>query len=42
MSSARDSAGLQAMLLDPHDLYAGYDVKRVKSLTELATLVTGL
>jgi putative hydrolase of the HAD superfamily len=35
------SAGLQAMLLDPHDLYAGYDVRRVKSLNELATLVTG-
>jgi putative hydrolase of the HAD superfamily len=35
------SAGLQAMLLDPHDLYGGYDVKRVKSLNELVTLVTG-
>ena len=35
------SAGLQAMLLDPHDLYAGYDVERVKSLSELVTLVTG-
>lgn len=35
------SAGLQTMLLDPHDLYAGYDVRRVKSLSELATLVTG-
>ena len=36
------NAGLQAMLLDPHDLYAGYDVKRVKSLDELATIITGL
>jgi len=36
------SAGLQAMLLDPHDLYTGYDVTRVKSLDQLATLVTGL
>jgi putative hydrolase of the HAD superfamily len=36
------SAGLQAMLLDPHDLYVGYDVKRVKSLNELAAFVTGL
>ena len=35
-------AGLQTMLLDPHDLYAEYDVRRVKSLSELATLVTGL
>ena len=35
------SAGLQAMLLDPHDLYAGYDVTRVKSLSELAAIVTG-
>ncbi len=29
------SAGLQAMLLDPHDLSAGYDVPRVQSLDEL-------
>ena len=35
-------AGLQAMLLDPHDLYAGYDVRRVKSLNELVAIVTGL
>ena len=35
------SAGLQAMLLDPYDLYAGYDVDRVKSLSEVVTLVTG-
>ena len=34
------NAGLQTMLLDPHDLYAGFDVTRVKSLVELATLVT--
>jgi putative hydrolase of the HAD superfamily len=36
------SAGLQAMLLDPHGLYTGYDVPRVKSLHELAALVTTL
>jgi len=35
-------AGLQSMLLDPHDLYAGYDVKRVKSLDQLVTAITGL
>ena len=34
-------AGLQTMLLDPHDLYADFDVTRVKSLNELATLVIG-
>jgi putative hydrolase of the HAD superfamily len=34
-------AGLQTMLLDPHDLYSGYDVRRVKSLDELATFVAG-
>lgn len=33
------SAGLRAMLFDPHDLYAGYDVRRVKSLDELATMI---
>ncbi len=36
------SAGLQAMLFDPHDLYAGYDVPRITSLDELATLVARL
>ena len=36
------SAGLQAMLFDPHDLYRDYDVQRVKSLDDLATIVTGL
>jgi FMN phosphatase YigB (HAD superfamily) len=30
------SAGLQAMLIDPHDLYEGYDVERVRSLSDLA------
>ena len=30
------SAGLRAMLIDPHDLYAGYDVERITSLAELA------
>lgn len=29
-------AGLQAMLIDPHDLYGAYDVERVRSLGELA------
>ena len=33
------SAGLQSMLLDSHDLYAEYDVKRLKSLSELATIL---
>ena len=28
-------AGLQAMLLDPHGLYGGYDVERIASLGEL-------
>jgi FMN phosphatase YigB (HAD superfamily) len=32
-------AGLQAMLLDPHDLYSDYDVKRVKNLNEIVALV---
>jgi putative hydrolase of the HAD superfamily len=31
------SAGLQAILFDPHDLYAGHDVERVKRLDELAS-----
>ena len=35
-------AGLQAMLFDPHDLYADYDVPRVNSLDELVTLITDL
>jgi putative hydrolase of the HAD superfamily len=35
------AAGLQAMLFDPHDLYATYDVERVKTLDELAAFVTG-
>jgi putative hydrolase of the HAD superfamily len=35
------AAGLQAMLLDPNDLYAGYAVQRVKTLHELAAMVTG-
>ena len=29
------SANLRAILLDPHDLYAGYDVDRVRTLGEL-------
>ena len=28
-------AGLQAMLLDPHDLYGEYDVERIRNLDEL-------
>jgi putative hydrolase of the HAD superfamily len=36
------SAGLQARLYDPHDLYARFDVPRVKSLDDLAALVTRL
>ena len=36
------AAGLQAMLLDPHDLYDAYDVERVKTLDELAAFVAGL
>jgi putative hydrolase of the HAD superfamily len=35
-------AGLQAMLFDPRDLYADFDVTRIKSLDELAAFVTGL
>ncbi len=33
------SAGLQAMLLDPHGLYGDFDVPRVRSLNELVTVV---
>jgi HAD superfamily hydrolase (TIGR01549 family) len=36
------AAGLQAMLFDPHDLYGAYDVQRVRTLDEVAALVTGL
>jgi putative hydrolase of the HAD superfamily len=36
------AAGLQAMLFDAHDLYAAYDVERVKTLDELAASVTEL
>jgi putative hydrolase of the HAD superfamily len=36
------AAGLQAMLFDPHELYEAYDVERVKTLDELAAVVTGL
>lgn len=32
-------AGLRAMLLDPHDLYGGFDVDRVASLGELVRLL---
>jgi len=36
------NAGLQTMLLDPHDLYANFDVQRVKSLDQLVTSLTSL
>jgi putative hydrolase of the HAD superfamily len=32
-------AGLRAILLDPHDMYSGYDVTRVRSLESLARLL---
>ena len=35
------SAGLRAVLLDPHDLYGSYDVERVGSLDEVARLIGG-
>ena len=35
------NAGLQTMLLDPHELYTGYDVQRVESLDQLVTVLTG-
>jgi HAD superfamily hydrolase (TIGR01549 family) len=34
------SAGLQAMLLDPHGLYEGFDVPRIRKLSEIAAYVT--
>jgi HAD superfamily hydrolase (TIGR01509 family) len=34
-------AGLQAMLLDPHDLYHSFDVERVRNLSELAHRLAG-
>jgi putative hydrolase of the HAD superfamily len=36
------SAGLQAMLFDPHGLYTGYDVPRVRTLGELVTMITAI
>ena len=33
-------AGLQAMLVDPHDLYGGYDVERIRGLGELVERLT--
>ena len=33
-------AGLQAMLMDPHGLYEGFDVPRVRTLSEVATHIT--
>ena len=35
------SAGLDAVLLDPADLYAGFDCRRIRSLAELPALVAG-
>ncbi len=34
-------AGLRAALVDPHGLYRGYDVTRVRALAEVADLVAG-
>jgi putative hydrolase of the HAD superfamily len=34
-------AGLQAMLLDPHDLYEAFDVQRIRTLDDVAAFVTG-
>ena len=34
------SAGIDALLLDPHGLYAGFDVRRITSLSELVSVVT--
>jgi putative hydrolase of the HAD superfamily len=33
------NAGLRALLLDPHDLYAGFDVERVRSLSDVVGYV---
>lgn len=33
-------AGLQAMLLDPHDLYRGFEVTRIRELNDLVAYVT--
>lgn len=33
-------AGIQALLMDPHDLYAGSDVERVRSLGDVVRYVT--
>jgi putative hydrolase of the HAD superfamily len=33
------SAGLRAILVDPHDLYRDYDVERVRNLAELVEVV---
>jgi putative hydrolase of the HAD superfamily len=38
VAGARNT-GLRPILIDPHDLYGGYDVERVKSLGEVADLV---
>ena len=34
------SAGIAAVLLDPHGLYEGFDARRVRSLAELVSIVT--
>jgi putative hydrolase of the HAD superfamily len=34
------SAGLRALLMDPYDLYRGFDVERVKSLDDVVRFVT--
>ena len=33
-------AGLEAMLIDPHDLYGGYEVERIRSLADLVERLT--
>ena len=35
------AAGLQAILIDPHDLYSGYACPRARTLDEVVTLMTG-
>ena len=34
------AAGLHAVLLDPHDLYAGYAVERIRSVAEVAEIIS--
>ena len=34
------AAGIRPVLVDPHDLHTGLDVERVRSLDQVAALVT--